>query len=323
MINMFKFLVFTALSCIAFLTHAQPWPNKPIKMIVGTPSGGGPDAIARLIVPRLSEKLGQNVIVEPKPGGSGQIAAEYVANAPADGYTWLFTSTMIQAIIPQLKKQLPYDPVKDFYPITLVGTTTNVLVVGQHLNVASAEKFIALVKSRPGKMTYGSAGVGSPAHLAGQLFATTIDVPMTHISYKGANQALTDVAGGQIDMVITSPSAAKSLAQSGKVKILASTGLKRDPTNPKLPPLSDVLPGFEITQWWGVMIRSGTPKGISDQIQAALAATLSDPGVKSQLEAQGAIVQVMNSNTFGDFIKKERNRYAEIIKSANITLDSL
>jgi tripartite-type tricarboxylate transporter receptor subunit TctC len=309
--------------CFASLAQAQAWPTKPIKLIVGTASGGGPDAIARLIAPRMGERLGQSVIVELKPGGSGQIASEFVATSPADGYTWLLTTTMIQAIIPQLKKQLPYDPVKDFYPISLIGTTANVLVVGKHLDVTNAGQFVALVKSKPGKMTYGSAGVGSPAHLAGELFATSVGVPMTHISYKGSTQALTDIAGGQVDMIITSPSAAKNLAQGGKVLVLATTGLKRDPTNPQLQPLSEVLPGFEITQWWGIMIRSGTPKPIADQIHAALIATLNEPTIKSQLAAQGGIAQAMESAAFGSFIQKERNRYAEIIKAANITSDSL
>jgi len=318
-----NFFLVLVLSCFGSLAQAQAWPTKPIKLIVGTASGGGPDAIARLIAPRMGERLGQSVIVELKPGGSGQIASEFVATSPADGYTWLLTTTMIQAIIPQLKKQLPYDPVKDFYPISLIGTTANVLVVGKHLDVTNAGQFVALVKSKPGKMTYGSAGVGSPAHLAGELFATSVGVPMTHISYKGSTQALTDIAGGQVDMIITSPSAAKNLAQGGKVLVLATTGLKRDPTNPQLPPLSEVLPGFEITQWWGIMIRSGTPKPIADRIHAALVATLNEPMIKSQLAAQGGIAQAMESAAFGSFIQKERNRYAEIIKAANITSDSL
>jgi tripartite-type tricarboxylate transporter receptor subunit TctC len=318
-----NFFFILVLSCFANFAQAQAWPTKPIKLIVGTASGGGPDAIARLIAPRMGERLGQSVIVELKPGGSGQIASELVATSPADGYTWLLTTTMIQAIIPQLKKQLPYDPIKDFYPISLIGTTANVLVVGKHLDVTNAGQFVALVKSKPGKMTYGSAGVGSPAHLAGELFATSVGVPMTHISYKGSTQALTDIAGGQVDMIITSPSAAKNLAQGGKVLVLATTGLKRDPTNPQLPPLSEVLPGFEITQWWGIMIRSGTPKPIADRIHAALIATLNEPTIKSQLAAQGGIAQAMESAAFGNFIQKERNRYAEIIKAANITSDSL
>lgn len=321
--NMPKLFFALFLACFAHFVQAQAWPTKPIKLIVGTASGGGPDAIARLIAPRMAERLGQSVVVELKPGGSGQIASEFVATSPADGYTWLLTTTMIQSIIPQLKKQLPYDPVKDFYPISLIGTTANVLVVGKHLDVANTSQFVALVKSKPGKMTYGSAGVGSPAHLAGELFATSVGVPMTHISYKGSTQALTDIAGGQVDMIITSPSAAKTLSQGGKVLVLATTGLKRDPTNPQLPPLSDVLPGFEITQWWGVMIRSGTPKPIADKIHAALVASLNEPAIKNQLAAQGGIAQAMESAAFGSFIQKERNRYAEIIKTANITSDSL
>ncbi len=311
------------LSCLAALAQAESWPSRPIKLVVGTASGGGPDAIARVIAARMAERLGQSVVIELKPGGSGQIASEFVATSPADGYTWLLTTTMIQSIIPQLKKQLPYDPVKDFYPVSLIGTTANVLVIGKHLGVSNASQFVALVKSKPGKMTFGSAGVGSPAHLAGELFASSVGVPMTHISYKGATQALTDIAGGQVDMIITSPSAAKTLSQGGKVLILATTGLKRDPTNPQLQPLSEVLPSFEITQWWGVMIRSGTPKDISDRIYTELVATLKEPKIREQLAAQGGIAQPMESAAFGQFIQKERNRYAEIMRTANMSADSL
>jgi tripartite-type tricarboxylate transporter receptor subunit TctC len=311
------------LSCLAALAQAESWPSRPIKLVVGTASGGGPDAIARVIAARMAERLGQSVVIELKPGGSGQIASEFVATSPADGYTWLLTTTMIQSIIPQLKKQLPYDPVKDFYPVSLIGTTANVLVIGKHLGVSNASQFVALVKSKPGKMTFGSAGVGSPAHLAGELFASSVGVPMTHISYKGATQALTDIAGGQVDMIITSPSAAKTLSQGGKVLILATTGLKRDPTNPQLQPLSEVLPSFEITQWWGVMIRSGTPKDISDRIYTELVATLKEPKIREQLAAQGGIAQPMESAAFGQFIQKERNRYADIMRTANMSADSL
>lgn len=304
------------------MAQGQSWPNKPIKLIVGTASGGGPDAIARIIATRMAERLGQSVIVDLKPGGSGQIASEYVALAPADGYTWLLTTTMIQSIIPQLKKQLPYDSVKDFYPVSLIGTTANVLVVGKHLGISNASQFVSLVGSKPGKMTFGSAGVGSPAHLAGELFATSVGVPMTHISYKGATQALVDIAGGQVDMIITSPSAAKTIANGGKVLILATTGLKRDLLNPQLQPLSEVLPNFEITQWWGMMVRSGTPKSISDRIYSELVATLNETKIKEQLAVQGGLAQSMDSNTFGNFILAERNRYAEIIRKANVTLDN-
>jgi len=316
------FLIAILLFAMSAMAQGQSWPNKPIKLIVGTASGGGPDAIARVIASRMGERLGQTVIVELKPGGSGQIASEYVALAPADGNTWLLTTTMIQSIIPQLKKQLPYDPVKDFYPVSLIGTTANVLVVGKHLGVSNASQFVSLVRSKPGKLTFGSAGVGSPAHLAGELFATSVGVPMTHISYKGATQALVDIAGGQVDMIITSPSAAKTIANGGKVLVLATTGLKRDPLNPQLQALSEVLPDFEITQWWGLMIRSGTPKNISDRIYSELVATLSETKIKEQLAAQGGVAQAMESFSICNFILSERNRYAEIIRKANVTPDN-
>jgi tripartite-type tricarboxylate transporter receptor subunit TctC len=319
---MSSFFIAIFLLLMSAMAQGQSWPNKPIKLIVGTASGGGPDAIARIIATRMAERLGQSVIVDLKPGGSGQIASEYVALAPADGYTWLLTTTMIQSIIPQLKKQLPYDSVKDFYPVSLIGTTANVLVVGKHLGISNASQFVSLVGSKPGKMTFGSAGVGSPAHLAGELFATSVGVPMTHISYKGATQALVDIAGGQVDMIITSPSAAKTIANGGKVLILATTGLKRDLLNPQLQPLSEVLPNFEITQWWGMMVRSGTPKSISDRIYSELVATLNETKIKEQLAVQGGLAQSMDSNTFGNFILAERNRYAEIIRKANVTLDN-
>jgi tripartite-type tricarboxylate transporter receptor subunit TctC len=300
---------------------AQPWPNKPIKLVVGTASGGGPDVIARIVATRMAERLEQGIVVDLKPGAGGLIASEFVANSLADGNTWLLTTTMIHAIMPQLKKQLPYDPIKDFMPISLIGTTANVMVVGKHLGVNTVAQFVTLARSKPGKITYGSAGIGSPAHLAGELFAAMIGVPMVNINYKGATPALTDIAGGQVDMMITSPAAAKTFVLGEKVELLGTTGLKRDPSNPQLPAVSEAVAGFEITQWWGVMIRSGTPKPIADRIHAELVATLNEAKIKTQILAQGGVVQPMEQATFGEFISKERKRYAEIIRTAQFTIE--
>lgn len=317
----------TFIFCCLFLSvfqntvSAQAWPNKPIKLIVGTTSGGGPDVIARIISVRMSERLEQGVVVELKPGAGGVIASEFVANAPSDGNTWLLTSPMIQAIMPQLKKKLPYDPVKDFLPVSLIATTSNVMVIGKHLNITTVEQFVALARSQPGKLSYGSAGVGSPAHLAGELFANMIGSPMINVNYKGATPALIDISSGQVDMMFTSPAAAKTLTLGNKIQLIATTGLKRDPNNPDLQSVNETVSGFEITQWWGIMVRSGTPKAIADRIHKELVATLNEPKIIAQILAQGGIVQAMEPGEFGDFISKERKRYGDIIKIAKIVAD--
>lgn len=316
-------VLFTVLSATLATADApaQTWPAKPVRIVASTAAGGAPDILARILANRISERLGQGVIVDLRPGGSGVIAAEYVMQSPADGYTWLLSTTTTLAVTPHLRNKLPYDTQKDFIPLSLIASSANVLLVGRHVPAASAAELVTLIKSRPGKFSYGSAGIGSPAHLAGELFDTLAGTTMTHVSYKGAAQALNDVAGGQIDLIMTSPVAAKAFLQGDRVKALATTGAKRDPSLPQLPPLGEVLPGYEITQWWGMMLRTGTPAAIVERIHRELIATLSEPRIRELITAQGAAPQPMSRKEFAEFIVRERTRYGDLVRRAKVPME--
>ena len=301
--------------------QAQAWPAKPIRIIASTAAGGAPDILARIVANRMAERLGQGIIVDLKPGAGGVIAADALVRAPADGYTWLLSTTTILAVTPHLRRSLPYDTQRDLLPISLIASTANVLLVGKHVAAASTAELVALVKKNPGRITYGSAGIGSPAHLAGELFATLAGAAMTHVSYKGAALALNDVAGGQIDMIMTSPVAAKAFLQGDKVRALATTGAERDPQFAQLPPVADALPGYEITQWWGLVVKAGTPAAIVERVHAELTATLAEPKIRDLIAAQGALARPMKRDQFAAFIVRERDRYADLVKRAKVPME--
>ena len=305
----------------AAFANAQTWPTKPIRIVAGTGAGGAPDILARIVGHRLSESLGQSIVVDLKPGGGGVIAADHVAKSPADGYTWLISTTTNLAVTPFLRRKLPYDTVNDFIPLSLVAWAANVLVIGKHVPAGNVAELLQVARSRPGQLNYGSAGVGSPAHLAGELLGALAGITMTHVPYKGAAQALNDVVGGQIELIMTSPVAAKTFIQGDKVRLLATTGARRDPLLPQLPPISDVVPGYDITQWWGIVLRTGTPKPIVERVHAELVLALNAPKVKEMITAQGAVAQPMGMDEFATFIARERERYADLVKRARIPLE--
>ncbi|MBL8378650.1 MAG: tripartite tricarboxylate transporter substrate binding protein [Burkholderiales bacterium] len=303
------------------LAHGQAWPARPIRVVVGTGPAGAPDILARIIGNRLGERLGQPLVIDLKPGGGGVIAADVVAKAPADGHTWLISTTTNLAITPHLRRRLPYDTAKDFLPISLIARAANVLVVGRHVPVNNVAELLALARSHPGKLNYGSAGIGSPAHLAGELLSTLAGLSMTHVPYKGAAQALNEVVGGQIDFIMTSPVAAKTFMQGAQVKALATTGAQRDPALPQLPPLGETVAGYEITQWWGLVLRAGTPGAIAERVHAALIATINEATVRDQIAAQGAVPVPMAMAEFTSFIDRERVRYGDLVKRANVPVE--
>ncbi len=315
------FLAFVAMATATPCAVAQPWPTRPIRIVVGTGPAGAPDILARIIGNRLGERLGQALVVDLKPGGGGVIAADHVAKAPADGYTWLLSTTTNLAITPHLRRKLPYDTAKDFIPISLVARAANVLLVGKHVPAGNVAELLQLARSRPGQLNYGSAGIGSPAHLAGELLSTLAGVSMTHVPYKGAAQALNEVVGGQIELIMTSPVAAKTFMQGDQVKALATTGAARDPLLPQLPPIGETVPGYEITQWWGVVLRAGTPQPIVDRVHAELSATLREPKAGAMIVAQGATAQPQRMDEFAAFIERERARYGELVKRAKVPVE--
>src|SRR5688500_17905357 len=258
----------------SFAAAAQPYPSKPIRLIVPDATGGSPDQLGRLLAQRMSESMGQQVIVDNRAGAAGVLAAEIAAKAPPDGYTLLMTTTSIYAILPNLRKNLPYDAAKDFVPVSRIATASNVLVVNTTLPAKSIPELVKLAKDKPGALNYASAGIGSPAHLAGEMFNLLAGVKMTHIPYKGAGPGLLDLIAGNAQVMITSPIAAGAHMSGARVRALATTGSERNPGLPELPTIAEAVPGYDISQSWGIAVPTGTPpeivKRLNDEVTKAM-----------------------------------------------------
>ena len=311
-----------AVSCTAVQAQdASTYPSKPIRMVMSQPPGNAPDILARILSDHVSKSLGQPVIIEYKPSAGGVIALDAAAKAAPDGYTVVFAGPSALTVAPYIKKKLPYDPFTDFLALTIVGQSANVLVVGPSLKVDTMAQLVQHIKSNPGKVQFGSAGIGSPAHLAGELLNALTGAQMLHIPYKGATQALNDVVAGTVDLMITSPASAKAFISGGRLKALASTGQRPDPALPDVPLLSDTVPQYEITQWWGLVLRAGTPEPIVRKLHAAFVAALKDPRVQSQFQLQGVVPRMTTPAEFEAFLKLERVRHQDLIKRANIPME--
>ena len=299
---------------------AQTYPNHPIKLIVADAAGGAPDQLGRLLTEKLSHNLGQAVVVENRPGAGGVLGAELVAKSAPDGYTLLLTTTAIYGILPNLRKNLPYDPVRDFLPITRIATASNVLVVNNELPAKNIAQLVKLAKEKPGALNYASAGVGTPAHLAGEMLNLLADIKVVHVPYKGAAPALTDVIAGNAQYIITSPLAAGAHMNGGRVRALASTGTERNPSLPDLPTIAETVPGYEITQTWGVVVPAGTPPEIVSKLSAEIAKVMHQPDVKAKVLATGATPVGDSPAEFEAFMAKERQRLGDVITKRGIVL---
>ena len=247
-----------------------------------------PTSSRRLLTQKLSNNVGQPVVVDNRPGAGGALGAELAAKSAPDGYTLLLTTTAIYAILPNLRKNLPYDPVKDFVPITRIATASNVLVVNNELPAKNIAELVKLAKEKPGALNYASAGVGTPAHLAGEMLNLLADIKVVHVPYKGAAPALTDVIAGNAQYIITSPLAAGAHMNGGRVRALATTGTERNPSLPDLPTIAETLPGYEITQTWGIVVPAGTPPEIVNKLSAEIVKVMNQPDVKEKVLATGA-----------------------------------
>ena len=313
-------LLLAASALFVFGASAQPYPNHPIRLIVADSAGGAPDQLGRLIAQKLSESLGQPVVVDNRAGAGGALGAEVVAKSPPDGYTLLMTTTAIYAILPDLRKNLPYDPVKDFAPISRIATASNVLVVNNALPAKDIAELVKLAKAKPGAFNYASAGVGTPAHLAGEMLNLLADIKVIHVPYKGAAPALTDVIAGNAQFIITSPIAAGAHLAGGRVRALATTGVERNPALPNLPTIAETVPGYEITQTWGIVAPAGTPAEITSRLNAEIVKVMSQPEVKEKVLATGATPVSDAPAAFGAYMAKERQRLGEVIAKSHIVL---
>lgn len=310
-------------SLVSGSAHAQAWPSKPIRLIVGFAPGGGTDIVARAMAPKLSELLGQQIIIENRAGASGTIGAELVAKAAADGYTLLMGHANSNAIAPNVLSKVPFDPAADFSPITYIGYVPNVLVVHPSLAANSVAELIALAKQKPSQLTYASSGFGSTQHLAGSLFNKIANTQMLHVPYKGSGQAVTDLLAGQVNMNFDTLPPVIEHVKSGKLRALAISSAQRLPQLPNVPTFAEVgIAGFDVTNWYSVMGPKGLPKDIVAKLNEAIAKTLLDDSVKPKLEPQGVIYGGPRTpDEFGAFIKAELSKYARMTKELNIKAD--
>ena len=305
----------------AGLAQAQGYPNKPIRMIVASAPGGAPDILGRAIAQKMSDSLGQQVVVDNRAGASGLIGAEMAAKAAPDGYTLFLGTTTLYAILPNLKKNLPYDIQRDFVSVTQIAGASNVLVVNASVAAKSVAELLQIAKTKPGALNYASAGRGTPAHLAGEMVNVLANVSMTHVPYKGAGPALIDVIAGQVQLIITSPIAAGPHINSGKVRALATTGAKRNPALPDLPTVADTLPGYEITQWWGLSLPAKTPRAVSGRLQSEAVKAVNLPDVRERIIRTGAEPVGGTPQAFDALIAAEQRRLGDVIRKAKISLE--
>ena len=296
--------------------HAQSYPNKPIRLIVPFAAGGAVDALARLLGSKLSEAVGQLVLVENRAGVGGNLGADAVAKSPPDGYTILQTPNGM-AITPALYRNLPFDPLKDFAPISILGT--NPLVLGVHISVPANTlvEFIDYVKAHPGKLSYSSGGTGSTPHLSAALFASRAGLKMTHIPYKGA-QAVTDLVGGQVQMSFGNTSDMIQHSKSGKIRMLAATGEKRMPQLPDLPAIAEFYPGFRTIVWNGLLAPSRTPKTIIDRVAQEVAKAAHDPVLIERLNKIGVDALGNTPAEFAALLRSEAPLWRDAVNAAGI-----
>ncbi|HEY2884954.1 MAG TPA: tripartite tricarboxylate transporter substrate binding protein [Rhizomicrobium sp.] len=305
---------------MSFLAIAQAYPSRPIRLIVADSPGGAPDQLARLLAQKLSTTIGQQVVVDNRPGAGGVLGADLAAKSPPDGYTLLVTTTAIYAILPNLRKDLPYDAVKDFAAVSRIATASNVLVVNDALPAKNVAELLKLAKEKPGVLNYASAGIGTPAHLAGEMLNLMADIKVTHVPYKGAAPALQDVIAGNAQYIITSPIAAGAHMKSGRVRALATTGTTPNPSLPELPTIADTVPGYEITQSWGVVAPTGTSPDAVRMLAAEINKAMNQPDVKEQVLRTGAVPAGDGPAEFTAFMAKERERLGEVIRRSGIVL---
>jgi tripartite-type tricarboxylate transporter receptor subunit TctC len=299
------------------------YPDHPIKVIVPFAPGGGTDLVARTLSVPMSEDLKQSIVIDNKPGGSTIIGTDALAKSPADGYT-LVVATLAHAVNPSLKAKLPYSQDKDFAPVILVGISPNVVVVSADSPYKTFQEFLAAAKANPGKLSYASQGGGTSAHLAGELFNSIAGTKLTHVPYKGAGPALTDVIGGQVDVMFATASAVGSLVESGKLRALAVTTLTRSttPLLAKLPTVAESgVPGYSAGSWYGYFAPAGTPPAVINRLNASIKKGTQTSAFKARVESEGLIIKAGTPEEFAKFVKAEELRWRAVINDANISPD--
>ena len=311
---------FAALVALALVptTWAQPYPSKSIRMVMPFPPGGPTDVVGRLVAQKLSEQIGQSVVADSRPGASGNVGLEIASKAPADGYTIVLSSPVI-ALSPLLYNKLNYDPWKDLAPIALVGAIRNVLVVHPSVPANNLKELIAIARKEPGRLSYGSGGIGTTTHLAPELLKSLEKIEILHVPYKGSGLALIGLASGQVDMGVVAASVALGQVQSKRVRAIAALSPERLADYPNVPTTKEQgFANFEISVWYGMLAPAGTPREIINRLNAELVKAVMSPDMKPRYAQAGVEQLTSTPDEFGRFIQSEAARFGKVIKDAGI-----
>ncbi len=316
-----KYLIAAGLLLCASLAHAQAYPSKPVRMILAFPPGGPTDIVARVLAQKLTEQLGQQVVVDNKPGAGGNIGAELAARAPNDGYT-IFYNTSAIVIGPALYSKVSYDTLKDFVPVALTAAIPMVLVVHPSIAAKSMKEFVDLAKSKPGQMSYSSSGTGTITHLASAMLTSHMGLSAVHIPYKGSAPGLVDLAAGQTQFMTDTINTALPYIKDGRMRAIAVTSAKRSSVLPDLPTFHESgLPGFDAAAWQGVVVPAGTAPEIVNKLNAEIIKALQDPALRVRLAAQGADVYGSTPAEYAAYIRAEMPRWAKAVKESGAKAD--
>src|SRR4051812_22937083 len=316
-----KFWCVLSTLMISAPAFAQNYPGKPIRLVLPYPPGGGTDVIARPLAQKLTEQLGQQVIVDNRGGAGGNIGMEFVAKSPPDGYTLLFALTAQFAVNPTLYSKLPYDPVRDYAPISLLANAPYFLVVHPSVPARSVAELIAFAKARPGQLAYSSSGNGSGAHLAGEMLRSLAHIDLTHVPYKGAGPALPDLLAGQVQLSFVTYIASGQHMKSGRLRVLGVTTAKRTPVLPDLPAIAETVPGYDSAVWYGFAAPAGTPPDIVARLNTEVLRVLAVPDFRHRITLEAITPIGSTPEEFGSFMRSEIVRWAKVVKESGAKVD--
>lgn len=310
-------------TALAIPAHAQnKYPNKPVRVVVPYAPGGLPDTVARILGKALGEKWGQQVLIDNRPGGNGVVSAQFITTSPADGYTLLITDNSMFSINPALYPKLPYDPKKDFVPISLTARAPLYLAINPSIPANTLQEFVALIKANPGKYSYGSSGIGSTHHLCTESMKSTLGLNIVHVPFKGTGQSVPAVVAGDVAAVFSAGPSVFGFAKSGKVKLIGVNSARRASQSPDLPTIAETLiPGFDFAPTIGVFAAAGTPPDIVRQIGADVAQIIKQPAVIEQMQTLGIDPVGGNSEEYAHVLKEDAERYARAVKAANVKME--
>jgi tripartite-type tricarboxylate transporter receptor subunit TctC len=311
-------LLLVAVASIA-LVHAQPYPARTSRIVVGFTAGGPSDIVARMMAQQLTERLGQPVVVENRPGATGTIGAELVAKAPADGYTMYLASQTTHAVAPYMYAKIGYDPLKDFATVARVVHNPLLMVVNPSLPVKSIKDLIALAKARPGELNFATGGIGSSPHMSMELFKSTVKLDMVPVHYKGDGAAIIDIIGGQVPLLTSSISALLPHVRNGKLRGVAVTSLKRSTVAPEFPTIAESgLAGFEVITWFGILVPAATPKEVVNRLNSEIVQSVSQPGVRDQLIKMGFEIVANTPEQYAVFLREENVKWGKVVRDLGL-----